>query len=231
MRNRLILICAFCLFGTGLCAADLILKDGSTIKDVRMASKNQFGINILHHKDEKTGKEILQFIRFFDLSVASFRYFPYCDAKTNERIVTSLSDRIAMASKRYQAKIKEMDESRDYAKLASVPGGVATVKVLFLSEKMLDNGTIGWAYSDATEGVLYGKFFLSGLLVAPGQIFVGPLQIVNSPLKLGNETYGQFVFQAPPSESLPEPPQLSDDKPKKASGKQGSKSPVHPPKP
>lgn len=161
------------LLQTGeLSGMDLFLKSGEQIRDAQIVSKNQFGINIREYVDSKTGRDVLRHIRFYDLSTSSLDAFPFCDVKTNDRIVTALNDRAAIAERKYKDKRAEAEKDGDFAKHAMIPGGISSMKIFFISEEETPDGTIGWAHSDTPEAVLYGKLYIYGIRIPKGQVWL-----------------------------------------------------------
>ena len=62
------------------------MKSGKVYKDVKIVTKNQFGVHIFEKKNPATEKDVLRYIPFSAMNAEFLRFFPFCDGKVIDRL-------------------------------------------------------------------------------------------------------------------------------------------------
>ncbi len=88
-------------------ALDIPLKSGKICKDVKIVSKNQFGIHIFEKKNPADGKDVIRYISFAAMNPEILKIFPYCDTKVVDRLNNALHDRKDLIEKRFKKRLQE----------------------------------------------------------------------------------------------------------------------------
>lgn len=165
-------ISAFCFQAN---AIDLKLKDGTIYKDANILSKNQFGVQIFDRKDTQNGKDVQRFIPFSQMHASTLRLFPYCDNKTIDRLDNALRDRKELIEKKFKDRIQVYDQETNHALAFNGPTGVSSLRVFVIITDVLENGVIGWVYTDAQEAIFYGKVYIQDLAADVNDIWINDI--------------------------------------------------------
>lgn len=179
----------------------IMFKNGKSVPMSSVVSKDQFGIMIICGKDSETGESLRRFIAFAEMNPASLSLFPFCDVKAVERIHAAVRDRAELLKTKFARRYEEFEGAQDCVKLLKIHGGVHSYEILFSARESLDNGLIGFLYSDTPSALFYGKVYLYGLKGRKDTVWVGTIYPTEKTFTHNGVTYPVFTV-IPPKQDL-----------------------------
>ncbi len=196
----------FCLIAGGMllpvCAQNLPLKKGGSVDMKDVLGKDQYGIMVAAGKDKETGETLRRFIPFVELSPAALTNFPFCDTKAVERIDNAVQDRLELIRKKFRKRYPDFEGAQDFTANLTIHSGVPKYSVLFTATESIDNGLIGFLYSDAADALFYGKVCLYGLIGSKDSAWIGTIYPTEKTVKLNGSTYSVFTVIPPPEKTF-----------------------------
>lgn len=185
-------------------AQDILLKNGDRIPKDDVLSKDQFGIMVKASADPENGTPLRRFVPFTEMATVSLSQFPFCDAKSVDRVNTAMLDRMPIIRKKFKDQYPRYQEAKDLSKLLAIHAGVSSYRVLFEATGIFPNGMTGWLYSDSADCSFYGGVFLYGLVGKPDTIWNGEVFPVEGTLEKNGKIYPVFSVIPPVKSTAPQ---------------------------
>lgn len=199
----------------------ILLKKGDPIPLENVISKDQFGIMVPAGKNPENGDILRRFIPFIDLNPASLTLFPFCDAKSAERIYTAVQDREVLIRKKFTKRAEDYQGTQDYTKNLRIHTGVDQYYIFFTATEATATGMVGFIYSEAPEALFYGKIFLYALLGKPGDIWIGYIYPTEKTIQVNGSTYTVFTVIPPEKKTFLDEMEEKENQEKKRRGPRG----------
>ena len=185
----------FCRFS--ICLGYSVEKRKS-YKDVKIVTKNQFGVHIFEKKNPATEKDVLRYIPFSAMNAEFLRFFPFCDGKVIDRLDNALRDRKELIEKRFKDRLQEYAGKKDYVAAFNGPAGANVLHVFMVVTDVTDTGSVAWIYTDTQEALFYGKVFVQDLITDVGAIVVNDIypDEKNSQMKIKDIVYPSYTIHS-----------------------------------